>query len=115
MPNIDYDKLSDYSEKKLYTLIDWATPETIGCHYDMDIHYIFFEKSLWIKNNNSFNDINAFYWYLFYEYLLSFGKEGAIKRIGTGEYIEINEILESEWYKNYLIRKEGCLDITQID
>ena len=68
MPNIDYDKLSDYSEKKLYTLIDWATPEMIGCHYDMDIHYIFFEKSLRIKNNKNFNDINAFYWYLFYEY-----------------------------------------------
>ena len=103
MLNIDYDKLSNCSKKQLYGLIDWMAPEMSNYHYDMDIHYIFFEKSLRKKFGDKFGDHWDYCWYLFYEYLLSFGKEGAIKRIGTGEYIEINEILESEWYKTWKV------------
>ena len=114
MSDIDYDKLSDCSEKKLDQLLSLRNSDLEPYYNNYAIFNIIFEKSL-IEKNNGFSDVDAFYWYLFYEYLLSFGKEEATKRIKANNYIKIDEILESEWYKNYLIRKEGCLDITQID
>ena len=108
MPDIDYDELSDYSEKKLDQLLSLRNSDLEPYYNNYAIFNIIFEKSL-TEKNNGFSDEDAFYWYLFYEYFISFGKEEATKRIKTNNYIEIDEILESEWYKTWRVENNTNL------
>ena len=109
MSNINYDKLSNCSEKKLDQLLSLRNSDLEPYYNNYAIFNIIFEKSL-TEKNNGFSDEDAFYWYLFYKYFISFGKENAVRRIRTNNYIKINEILESEWYKTWKVEDNTNLE-----